>query len=122
MSILKVMAEELSAIIPYEYIEWTAPISYPYWVGEISEVATDAEDGGKESTFILTGTTKGTWLELEEARATIESHFHPICGLYRPTDNGQVAIFYSNAFPVPTGEADLKRIQINIQIKEWRNM
>ena len=82
--------------------------------------------GGKEYTVILTGTTcgerGGSWLELEEARAKIESHFHPICGLHKSTDDGAVAIFYSNSFPVPTGEADLKRIQINLQCKEWRNI
>ena len=32
-----------------------------------------------------------------------------------------VAVFYGNASPVPTGDADLKRIQINLTIKEYKN-
>jgi len=127
MSVLQVLKDELNGIaVPYEFMEWTDPVQGTYWVGELSEVPTVAEDGGKESTVILTGTANGklggSWLELEEARAKIESHFHPICGLHKSTDDGAVAIFYSNSFPVPTGEADLKRIQINLQVKEWRNI
>lgn len=31
-----------------------------------------------------------------------------------------VAVFYDSAFPVPTGDGELKRIQINLSIKEWK--
>lgn len=123
MSVLGIIAAELNSLnIPYEFMEWTDPVQYPYWVGEYSEVSIATEDGHEESTVILTGTTKGTWLELEQARAIIEKHFNPICGHHSSTDDGAVAIYYSNAFPVPTGEADLKRIQINLQAKEWKGM
>lgn len=121
MSVLGIIATELNSLnIPYEFMEWTDSVQYPYWVGEYSEIAPITEDGHKESTVILTGTTKGTWMELEQARAIIEKHFSPICGLKKSTDDGAVVIFYGNSFPVPTGEADLKRIQINLQIHEMK--
>lgn len=108
--------------IPYEFMQWTSPVEYPYWVGEYSETPTDAEDGSKEFTLLLTGTTKGTWLELSEQRAKIEDHFPSIGGLRKTTDAGAVAFFYENSFPVRTGEAALKRIQINLRIKAWKGM
>ena len=123
MSVLGTITEELNSIgVPYEFMEWTDPVQYPYFVGEYSEVPTATEDGGKEATVMLTGTTKGSWLELEQFRAKIEKHFHPVCGLRKATADGAVVIMYQNSFPVPTGEADLKRIQINLQIKEWKGM
>jgi hypothetical protein len=121
MHVLGIINEELNSIgVPYEFMEWTDPVQYPYWVGEYSDTPTVTEDGYKESTVMLTGTTKGTWMDLEQTRAIIEKHFHPICGLRKSTEDGVVVIYYGNSFPVPTGEADLKRIQINLQVKEWK--
>lgn len=123
MSALGIINTELNSIdVPYEFMEWTDPVHDQYWVGEYSETPTTTEDGYKEGTVILTGTTKGSWLELEQTRAKIEKHFHPICGLRKSTEEGAVVIYYGNSFPVPTGEADLKRMQINLQVKEWKGM
>lgn len=122
-TVLGIIADELSKIsVPYEFMEWTDAVRYPYFVGECQEVPPTAEDGGKEFTFLLTGTTKGTWLDLEQFRSIVETHFDPIHGLRTSVEDGGVAIFYENSFPVPTGEADLKRIQINLRIKKWKGM
>jgi hypothetical protein len=122
-SVLNIVSTELHGIgVPYEFMQWTSAVEYPYFVGEYSEEPVDTEDGYKSSTILLTGTTKGKWLELEQYRAKIENHFAAVGGLRKSTDNGTVVIFYANSFPVPTGEADLKRIQINLQVKEWRNI
>lgn len=121
MSVLGIVNEELTSIgVPYEFMQWTSAVEYPYFVGEYTETPTVTEDGYKETTLILTGTTKGSWLELEQIRAKIENHFPAVCGLRKSTENGTVVIYYGNSFPVPTGEADLKRIQINLNIKEWK--
>ena len=123
MNLLGVLAQELAGLgIPYAFMRWTARLQYPYFVGEYTETPSAAEDGGKESTILLTGTTRGPWLELEQARAKIERHFPAVYGLRRPTDDGVAVFYYANSLPVPTGEADLKRIQINLPIKEWRTM
>lgn len=123
MNALGFIANELNKIgIPYEFMRWTSDVQYPYFIGEYNEIPTMNEDGYKESSFILTGTTRGSWLELEECKDAIEQCFPPAGGLRGQTDRGSIVIFYSNAMPVPTGEAELKRIQINLDIKEWRNV
>lgn len=122
MNLLGILADELQSIgIPYAFMEWTPPVAYPYFIGEYSETVADTESGYEEGTVQLTGTTRGPWLELEDLKSKIKSRFPPIYGLRKSTDDGAVAFFYGNSFPVPTGEADLKRIQINLQVKHWRN-
>lgn len=120
---LGVVKEELEKIdIPYEFMRWTSIVNNRYWVGEYSEIPTDTEDGYEEGTLILTGTTKNPWSVLMQDRVKINDHFPNIGGLRKSTDKGTVVIFYDNSFPVPTGEADLKRIQINLHIKMWKGM
>lgn len=122
-SILGLVQDELQTIgVPYEYMRWTSPVEYPYFIGEYSETVTDTEDGYKECTLMLTGTTRGSWLELENYKELIEDHFPSVGGLRRTTANGVVVFFYENSFPIDTGEADLKRIQVNIQIKFWKGI
>ncbi len=117
---LEFIKEQMEILqIPYDFMEWTSAIKYPYWVGEYTETPTVNEDGGEENTIILTGTTRGKWLELIEQCEKIKAHFPPDGGLRGQTDSGSIAVFFSGSFPVPTGEADLKRIQINLDVKEW---
>lgn len=124
MNLFGIIAAEMCDLgLNYDFMECnTRMIQYPYWVSEPSGSPITTEDGYEETTVILTGTTNGTWLELEQAREKIQKRFHPISGLHAPTDDGAVAIYYNNGFMVPTGEANLKRIQINLQCKEWRNI
>ena len=121
-TVLGTLATEMNKVVPYEYMQWTSEVQYPYWVGELTETATDAEDGYKEYAGIVTGTTKGSWTELENDRAKIEDHFPSVYGFRISTDKGTVVIFYENSFPVPTGESELKRMQINLRIKHWKGM
>lgn len=121
MEKLKIITEQMAAIgIPYELGQWSSAIQYPYWVGEFTEEPITAEDGLEQSTLLLTGTNRGDYLSLETDKAKIRKHFDPICGLITETDSGMIAVFFDGAFPVPTGEADLKRMQINLKIKEWK--
>lgn len=95
---------------------------YPpiYYVGEYQEIPSTKETGEQESQFILTGTTRGTWLALEETKEKIRSYFNKVSGKTVIVEDGSaVAIFYANSFVVPTGDAELKRIQINLDVKEW---
>lgn len=121
MDVLKFMNSQLSIIgIPYEFGEWTSVVKYPYFVGEITEDSTDTEDGSETSTFILTGFTRGKYIELERMKSIIKKHFNHINGLCAKTDSGSIAVFFDGSYYVPTGEADLKRIQINLAVKEWK--
>lgn len=123
-NILGVIKDELKSIgVPYEFMRWTSTnIPDRYWIGEYSESPTNAEDGYEDYTILLTGTTKNSWLELMQDKAKIKDHFPTIGGLRKATENGTVVIFYSNSIPIPTGDANLKRIQINLNIKAWKGM
>lgn len=113
--------DELKTIdVPYNFMRWASPVKDRYWVGEYSETPTDTEDGYEEGIIILTGTTQKEWDALMQDRSKIKNHFPSIGGLLKDTDNGTVIIYYDNSFPVRTGEANLKRIQINLKFKAWK--
>ena len=120
--VLKYIADIMAALgLPYDFIMWNGEhVPDPYWIGEYAETEPMSEDGLQESTFILTGTTRESWFSLEQAKTKIKNRFPPVNGDTAILDNGSgVAIFYSDAFPVPTEDGDYKRIQINLRIKEW---
>lgn len=109
--------------VPYEFLEWTQPVTYPYFVGEYNEFEPTVESGECEKTFILTGFCrgKGARMKLEEMRGKIETAFPALDGNIATLDDGSVvAVFYGNSFYVPTGEAELYKIQINLSIKLWK--
>ena len=104
--------------INYEFMQWTNDVVYPYFVGEYQEAESLNEDGFQETTFILNGFSKGSWLNLEQAKEKIEKIFSNVTAIL-PNGNG-IAVFYSNSLVIPTGDAELKRIQINLAINEWK--
>lgn len=117
--VLKFISVELdSAGVNYEFGEWTSDVVYPYFTGEYQETAPTTEDGLQESTFILVGFSRGSWLDLENAREKIERTFSNKTVIL---DNGSgLAIFYAGSMIVPTGDAELKRIEIRLDVKEWK--
>lgn len=120
---LGIAKNELHSIdIPYEFMRWTSSVEDRYWVGEYMETITYTEDGYEEGTLILTGTTKSSWAVLMQDRAKIKDQFPKEGGLRTSADNGVVVFFYDNSTLIETGDADLKRIQINIHIKMWKGM
>lgn len=121
MDKLKFINEQMDIIaVPYEFGQWSSKIEYPYFVGEVTEEPTMTEDGLEESTLLLTGFHRGALIDLERAKNKIKSHFPAIYGLRGKTDSGAIAVFFDGSFYVPTGEADLQKIQINLKIKEWK--
>lgn len=122
MDKLKFINEQMTDVLelPYEFGEWASEIKYPYIVGEITEEEPMTEDGAEQSTMILNCFHRGKYTDLEKIKKDIKQHFHPVCGLRGRTDSGAIAVFYGGGFYVPTNEADLKRLQINLTIKEWK--
>lgn len=122
-NLLKVVSDGMTELgLEYEFGEYTKePIVYPYFVGEYTETEPMTEDGLQETTFMLSGFSRGTWLTLENAKAKIENYFNKVYGKTVIVDDGSaVAVFYGNALIVPTGDEELKKIQINLQCKEWK--
>ena len=106
--------------LPYEFMRWTDDdIPDVYFTGEYSEIpsTTREENGRQDVTVILRGFTRKEWLLLEEAKAKIEKSCAKTVIL---PDGTGLAVFYDSAMPVPTGDAELKSIKINLTIQEWR--
>lgn len=120
-AVLKVVDDAMTALkINYEFGEWTSEPVYPYFVGEYQETPGANEDGEQETSFLLAGFSRGSWLKLENEKEKIESYFGKVGGHTVTAENGSaVAVFYSGSLIIPTGDAELKRIEINLTIKEW---
>jgi hypothetical protein len=118
---LSYIAELMKSLsIPYAFMEWKSkpPDNY-YFVGEYNEVPslTREENGYCETTFVFRGFTRGDWMMLEQAREKIEQN----AGYTDILPNGTgIAVFYDTSYVVPTGDAELKSIKINLQIQEWK--
>lgn len=121
MDKLKFISEQMDSIaVPYEFGEWTSPVVYPYGVGEITEDPITTEDGAEQSTLLLTFFHRGKMIDLLEIKEKIKNHFPSIYGLRDETESGAIAVFYDDFSIIPSGEADLKKIQINLKINEWK--
>ena len=110
----------VSLNIPYEFMEWNSDIPDDvYFVGEYIESPsmTMEENGFQETTFILRGFTRREWMTLESAKAKIEANVAKTAIL---DDGTGIAVFYESANLVPTGDAELKSIKINLKIQEWK--
>lgn len=95
-------------------------IVYPYFVGEYTETPPLYENGLQESAVMLTGFHRGTWEQLEAAKAKIENYFNKVSGKTVMADDGSaVIVFYDNAIVIPKEDAELKSIQINLSVQEW---
>lgn len=107
-----------TAGINYEFGQWTSNVvPDPYFVGEYIESPIETEDGKQNISFILTGTSKSTWLGLEQAKETIRRLFNNETAIL--SNGNGIAANYSDSLIVPVDDADIKRIQINIDVKEW---
>lgn len=124
MSVLNLIAKEVDELkIPYDLEELTGKPSYPYVTGEYQEPESLDEDGEQETQFILNVFARGITAnaDMEEVKNKIKKRFPKVGGRLATTESGsRVAIFYANTLGnLPTGDAELKRIQINLKIKEW---
>lgn len=119
--VLKIVSNAMEALgIAYGFGSYSGSFVYPYFVGEYTETEAMTEDGLQESTFLLTGFSRDSWLTLENAKERIQDYFDKVSGKVVMADDGSaVAIFYAYSLIVPTGDAELKSIQIQLSVKEW---
>lgn len=109
-----------SLSIPYAFARWnTKPPDDYYFTGEYIESTsmTREENGYQETTIILRGYTRKEWLLLEQAKNKIEANISKTAIL---PDGTGIAVFYDFGTIVPTGDAELKSIKINLIVKEWK--
>lgn len=120
-TVTSVIASGMKSLgLNYSFMEWEGKPEYPYFIGEYQETEPATEDGLCETSFLLTGFTRGTWEDIERAREKIRDLFHPVTGFVVTVSKSAVAVFYASSFPVQTGDAELKKIQVNLTVKEWR--
>lgn len=120
VDVLKAISDDMTALsLSYAFMQWTSDVVYPYFIGEYTEEPTQTEDGLQDTAFLITGTTRGSFFDLETAVAKIETLYRDGKRLITTSGNG-VVIFYENSLTVPTEDAELKRIQINLLVKEWK--
>ena len=100
--ILEFISNELEkAGVPYEFLIWTQPVTYPYFVGEYNEFESTLESGEQDKPFILNGFCRGegSRMKLEEMRKIVEKTFPDIGGKRATLNSGSaVAVFYGNSF------------------------
>ena len=102
---------------PWRYSK--TPVPDLYFISDYNEVpsATAEENGMRPVTVILRGYTRQDMLSLFVAAGKIEKS----CAKTEILPDGTgIAVFYDSAMPVPTGDAQLKSIKINLNIQVWR--
>lgn len=121
MEILEIMNQLLiNNNINYAFERWNKEkVSYPYWIGECDEIEPNEETQLHEFNFRLTGTTRKQWSDLFKDKEKIEKLFFPSLKV-KSTNGSGLVIRYTGFSTPPTQEAELKRMQINLTIKEWR--
>ena len=123
LTIIKDVMNEME--LNYAFMEYIVepgePLPKTYFVGEYQEFESVNEDGEEETIFILTGFSRGKWILLEEAKGKIKKCFPKVTGKIVATESGStIAVFYANSLPVPVEDEELKKIQINLTVKEWK--
>ena len=121
-NVLKAMKGAMQEMgMEYAFRRFRKRPEYPYCVGDYLESESMTEDGLQECTFTLTGFARGAGSEtvLEAAKNKIRNYFTLEVRAFPFDDGSVVAIAYGDAQPVPTEDAELDRIQINLTVKEW---
>ena len=121
--------------IPYEYGEWTAPVTYPYFVGNFEETDHRFEDNCTTGVFTLDGWQRGQKHELLLLTDRVKRAFEDLAEYVKDDwewdpfdfrygmidDDGRTFfIRYGGSGLVPSGEAGLSHVTITLYTYEWR--
>ena len=104
---------------PCEFMRIHGALPETYWTWEYTETPSmfSTENGYQETTIIVRGFISGEWMRLEEGKERIEK----ACGITAILKDGTgIAVSYDSAMVVPTGDAQLKSIKINLTAQEWK--
>ena len=115
---LKFISKTLKPLVNYQFLYYkTDNVESPYWVGEYLETEYSAETNYQETTFILTGVTRGSYLELEKQKEIIKKALKDKRAIL-PSGTG-IAVHYDYSIPIRVDDIELQKIQINLTIQEW---
>lgn len=115
---LNFISSILKPLVNYHFLYYkTDKVEYPYWVGEYLESEYSAETNYQETTFILTGVTRGSYLELEKQKEIIKKALKDKRAIL--SNGAGIAVHYDYSMPIRTDDIELQKIQINLTIQEW---
>lgn len=118
VDILGFINDKLSEInIPYEFGEWTATVTYPYFVGSFDETEFRYEDNYTAGTFTLDGWSRDSKITLMQAADTIKKAFDDLQAV---VEDRTFFIRYGGAQSIPSGEEGLFRVSITLFTNEWK--
>ncbi len=118
MKTLEIVGREIRNIgINIEYSEWTGKIPDRYWVYTYIETNNDYETNKKEGIIILEGFTRKEEIFLEEDKEKILNHFKEFRSI---EDNTSIFLSSRIGKKVDTQDIELKKIEIEIDFKEFR--
>ena len=108
----------LKPLINYHFLYYkTDKVEYPYWVGEYLESEYSAETNYQETTFILTGVTRGSYLELEKQKEIIKKALKDKRAILQSGTG--IAVYFDYSMPIRVDDIELQKIQINLTVQEW---
>lgn len=115
---LNFISDALKPLINYHFLYYkTDRVEYPYWVGEYIETEYSAETNYQETTFILTGVTRGSYLELEKQKEIIKKALKDKRAVL--SSGTGIAVHFDYSMPIRVDDIELQKIQINLTIQEW---
>ena len=118
---LKLISDGMAALgLNYAFGQWEDEPKYPYFTGQYLEEESTSEDGMQQCDFILTGWHRGSWLDLETAKEKIENYFYRDGRTAIASNGNAVVVCYSRSDVIPSGDAELKKIEIRLKAKEWK--
>ena len=118
IEVLKALKNEFKKLnIPYSYDEWGKDVELPYFIGELSEITTNDEDGKREFSFILTGEDVDTYTNLYRVTEILKNTYKQSKKI--KLDNGLMVMTYNRTFNVPVNDERVKRTQTEFTLYVW---
>lgn len=118
MKCLGILGQELRNLgINAEFENWTGKVPSYYWVYTYIESENNHETNCKSGIIILDGFTRKNISELEKQKENIINKF---MDFRKTVENTTIYLGSANGQLIDTQNTELKRIQINIDFKEWR--
>ena len=116
LSIIAVAMADLG--IQYEYERFNGT-GYPYWTGTYTGIDFSAENNRESGQMLLEGWTRERNLPLVRHADQIKKKFR---NYQTAGANSSTVVNFLSAITIPTGEADLKKIQIVLQTEHWEGI
>ena len=118
MKCLGILGNELRKMgLNAEFENWTGKIPDYYWVYTYLETENNHESNCKSGLIILDGFTRKDISQLEAEKEKIIEKF---IDFRKIVDNRAIYLGSADGQLIDTQHPELKKIQINIDFKEWR--